>query len=66
MVVSNRLGARTFNLEEIRRFLFYPNGKLLQVTDDVPAELRHERVSPHTVVSIEGEKPAEKPGRARR
>jgi len=39
MVVSNRMGARPFNKAEIRRFLYYPDGRLLVVTDEVPKEL---------------------------
>lgn len=60
MVVSNRIGARTFNLEEIRRFMFYPNGKVMKFGDDFPAVLRHDQVSPGTLVRGEGGTPEKK------
>ena len=65
MVVSNRIGARTFNLEEIRRFMFYPNGQILRVTDDAPAALRHENVKRETVVRGEGAAPGDRAGGGR-
>jgi hypothetical protein len=54
MVVSNRIGARTFNREELRRFFFYPDGTLMKLTDDFPAALRHDRVSPATRFQLNG------------
>jgi hypothetical protein len=45
MVISNRYGARTLNYDEIRRFLYYPDGKLLTVSDDVPKFLYDTRTT---------------------
>jgi len=66
MVVSNRLGARTFNLDEIRRFMFYANGKLMKLTDDFPEVLRHDQVTPARRLPGEGSRTVEKtPGGGR-
>jgi hypothetical protein len=40
VAVSNRVGSRPFNAAEIRRFLYYPDGRLLKVTNEVPPQLR--------------------------
>ncbi len=40
IAVSNRIGSRPFNAAEIHRFLYSPNGQLLQVTNEVPAALQ--------------------------
>jgi hypothetical protein len=56
MVVSNRIGSRTFNREEMRRFLYYPDNTLMKLTDDFPAALRHEQVNPSTRISLPGSK----------
>jgi hypothetical protein len=53
-VVSNRIGSRTFNLEEIRRFLYYPDGELMRLSNDVPEPLQPERVTPATAVLRDG------------
>jgi hypothetical protein len=45
MVISNRYGARTLNYDEIRRFLYYPDGKLLTVSDEVPKFLYDTRTT---------------------
>ncbi len=56
-VVTNRIGSRTFNREEIRRFLFYPDGTLMKVANDVPAALQSHQVSSQTVVETKDTKP---------
>ncbi|HEX9764259.1 MAG TPA: hypothetical protein VGA39_03165, partial [Candidatus Acidoferrales bacterium] len=40
VAVSNRIGSRPFNAAEIRRFLYYPDGRPLRVTNEVPPQLR--------------------------
>ncbi len=40
VAVSNRIGARPFNAAEMRRFLYYPDGRLLRITNEVPPQLR--------------------------
>jgi hypothetical protein len=37
--VTNRLGSRPFNADEIHSVLFYPDGKLLKVTNNPPTAL---------------------------
>jgi outer membrane protein OmpA-like peptidoglycan-associated protein len=34
--IDNRMGSRPFNREEIRRILFYPDGRLLKVSNQLP------------------------------
>jgi hypothetical protein len=37
--VTNRIGARPFNADEIHTILFYPDGKLLKVSNNPPSAL---------------------------
>ena len=56
IAVTNRLGSRPLNLNEIRRFLFYSDGEPLQVNDEVPEDLQHKNVTPETKLSRPGGK----------
>lgn len=53
-VVGNRIGSRTFNEEEIRQFLFYPDGTLMKLNNEVPAALLPNQATPATVVRPDG------------
>jgi hypothetical protein len=52
IAVTNRLGSRPLNRDELRRFLFRTDGQPLRVTDELPHELEHGRVNQRTRVSI--------------
>lgn len=52
IAVTNRLGSRPLNRDELRRFLFRSTGEPLRVTDELPRELEHGAVSPRTRVSL--------------
>jgi len=48
--ISNRLGSRTFNREEIRRLLYYPDGELMLLNNETPEALLHHKVTPTTTI----------------
>jgi len=52
IAVTNRLGSRPFLPAEIRRFLFYPDGRPLRVSDEVPGALQHGNVTPQSRVRL--------------
>jgi hypothetical protein len=37
IAVTNRMGSRPFNSEELRRILFMPDGQVLKVTNEPPS-----------------------------
>jgi hypothetical protein len=61
-VVSNRIGSRTFNLEEIRRILYYPDGELMLLNNEVDTELLHHRVTAGTKVPRDSSSTNQKAG----
>ncbi|MCL6482419.1 MAG: hypothetical protein K6U02_11910, partial [Firmicutes bacterium] len=54
IAVTNRIGSRPLNRDEMRRMLYYPDGSPLRVRDELPVELRHETVSRGLRVALPG------------
>lgn len=54
IAVTNRIGSRPLNRDEMRRMLYYPDGSPLRVRDEFPVELRHEHVSTGKRLALPG------------